>query len=89
MGTSSALTHRQAQQQSAFVRVLTEWLSKLARIHSLNRREPIVLDEADFALYGEALADLSSDVLEAAFRRVVVVCKMFPTPADIRWLVES
>ena len=88
MGTSSALTHRQAQQQSAFVRVLTEWLSKLARIHSLNRREPIVLDEADFALYGEALADLSSDVLEAAFRRVVVVCKMFPTPADIRSLVE-
>jgi hypothetical protein len=72
-----------------FADVLTRWLTDLARIHSLGRREEVVITEQDFALYGDALSDLTPDQLDAAFLRASRVCRFFPTPADIRSQVED
>jgi hypothetical protein len=71
------------KQPRAFVNVLTEWLQKLARIHSINRREPIVITEELFAIYGEALAHVSPDQLETAFLKATQECVFFPQPAEI------
>jgi hypothetical protein len=72
-----------------FADVLTEWLTDLARVHSLARREPIVIGERDYALYADALSDLTTEQLHAAFLRASQVCRFFPTPADIRLQVED
>ena len=72
-----------------FADVLTEWLTDLARVHSLARREPIVIGERDYAVYADALSDLTTEQLHAAFLRASQVCRFFPTPADIRSQVED
>jgi hypothetical protein len=82
--TVDTITVKPTRPRKAFVSVLTEWMQKWARVHSLRRRDPIVLTEEHFAIYGEALADLSPERLDAACRRATEVCESFPTPADIR-----
>jgi hypothetical protein len=72
-----------------FVDVLTEHLQKWARIYSIDRRDPIVLTEEIYALYGENLVDLTAEQLDAACRRAVETCKYFPKPADIRAQLQS
>jgi hypothetical protein len=75
---------RLIQQPQIFVRVLTEYLQKWARLYSFDRRDAIVVTEEIYALYGAVLADLSPERLDAACRRASETCKYFPKPADIR-----
>jgi hypothetical protein len=64
--------------------VLTEWLRKWARLHSIGRNQAIELTEEDFAIYAEALSDLSPEQLDAACLKAGQTCQFFPKPADIR-----
>jgi hypothetical protein len=77
------------QLQPAFVLVLTEYLRKWARLYSFDRRDPIVVTEEIYALYGEALADISAEALDAACRRATQICKYLPKPADIHAQLDS
>ena len=77
------------QLRPAFVRVLTEHLQRWARLYSFDRPYPIVITEEIYALYGEALADISAEALDAACRRASQTCKYFPKPADIRAQLDS
>ncbi len=47
------------------------------------------MTEADILVYAEALQDLGPTVLDAACRRVTAICEFFPTPANIRGLVDE
>jgi hypothetical protein len=77
------ITTTPTEQRKNFVDILTEWLRKWARVFSIDRREPIVLSEQDFAIYGEALAHLTPEQLDGACLRAHQACKWFPKPADI------
>ncbi|MGB8799427.1 MAG: hypothetical protein WCC97_01965 [Candidatus Acidiferrales bacterium] len=77
------ITLRPTPTAKSFVRVLTEALRKWARVHSIDRKEPIVLTEEHFAIYGEALAHLTTEQLEVACLKAGQACRFFPKPADI------
>lgn len=85
----STVIEKTSRPPRTFATVLTAWLTDLARVHSLGRREPIVIMEQDFALYADALSDLSVDQLDAAFLRASQVCRFFPNPADVRSQLEQ
>src|SRR5580704_1938165 len=87
---SHGIVMRQPMQlQQAFVDVLTEHIQKWARLYSFDRRDVIVVTEEIYAIYGEALADLSAEQLDAACRRAGQTCKYLPRPADIRAQLDS
>lgn len=48
-----------------------------------------MIGERDYAVYADALSDLTTEQLHAAFLRASQVCRFFPTPADIRSQVED
>jgi hypothetical protein len=85
----SIAMRQQMPQPKIFVNVLTEHLQKWARIYSIDRRDPIVVTEDIYAIYGENLADLSAEQLDIACRSAGETCKYFPKPADIRAQLES
>ncbi len=83
-----AASEGRTQRLNAFSAVLTEWLRKWARLHSIGR-EPIELTEEDFAVYAEALSDLSVEHLDAACLKAEQTCRFFPKPADIRAEIDE
>ncbi len=70
--------------------MLTTWLQKWARVYSLatSRTDLRQIPEGTFAVYAEALEDLTPEQLDAACHRVTQVCRFFPTPADIRAQID-
>src|SRR5208282_3066388 len=58
--------------------VLGGWLRVWARLY---RRD---LTEEEVAIYGELLADVPPEQLDAACRAASKKCTFFPTPAEIR-----
>lgn len=66
--------------------MLSEWLRRWARLYSLqnSRREDLrQLTPEDFALYAEALSNLTIEQLDTACQLATRYCKFFPTPADV------
>ena len=75
---------RPITQLKDFSVVLTGWLRRWARLYSMDRKEAIALTEEDFAIYAEALSDLSPQHLDRACRAASEICSFFPRPADVR-----
>jgi hypothetical protein len=84
-----SVSKRPTQRLSAFSVVLTEWLRKWARLHSIGRNQAIELTEEDFAIYAEALSDLTPEQLDAACLKAQQVCQFFPKPGEIRGQLEQ
>lgn len=83
MNALETISPRRAYSQTE--RLARQWMVTFAELFcvSLKDRGPRSVD-----LWVSALADLEPQILEAACRRAMQICKFFPTPAEIRAAIE-